>query len=288
MPAPPPALSADAMVVSNDALILMGLGVVFAALTLVEMRRPLMKQAAGSDRRLLANFGLGVLNLMMSAVIPLTTVATAELARRNGWGLLNLVAAPAWIAVPATVAAASLAQYAIHRLAHHWSLLWRLHRVHHCDTAVDLSTTLRSHPAELLVVIPWIGVVAAAMGLSPVTLAAYQVVALGFGLLGHANIALPDRLDGWLRRLLVTPSMHHVHHSVDQSETDSNYGEVFSVWDHLFGTHVRRDAAYLADMRRGLGPDMDEGADRLLTQVLLPLRGARPAVTPQSVGTPPA
>jgi len=147
-----------------------GLGLLFAALMLAESLWPLARRPVEARGRLFANFGMGVLNFGLTALLPLSIPAVALLAESRSWGLLNLIGAPFWVAAPATVLAASLAQYAFHRAAHAWPPLWRLHRAHHCDTAVDLSTTLRNHPLELLAIVPWLSAVALVLGLSPAVL----------------------------------------------------------------------------------------------------------------------
>lgn len=247
-----------------------GLVVLFVALTAVETVWPLVRRPVEARGRLLTNFGMGLLNFGVSGLLPLSVPAVALIAERNGWGLFNLAPLPFWAQAGGTVLAVSLAQYLFHRAAHAWPLLWRMHRVHHADTAVDLSTTLRNHPFELLFVVAWLCAVALALGLSAPVVVAYQVVALGFGLWGHANLRLAEPLDRILRWGLVTPPMHHVHHSAEVRETDSNFGEMVSLWDRLFGTYVVLSAVELEAMRRGLGDAEDEGAGRLRTQLARP------------------
>ena len=260
-----------------------GLAVLFVGLAALEMAWPQVRRPVEAPGRLLTNFALGALNFGLGALAPLSIPAAALLAARNGWGLFNLVEVPAWATVAATVLIASLAQYLFHRAAHAWPLLWRLHRIHHADTAVDLSTTLRNHPFELLFVIPWLSATALAFGLSAPALAAYQVVALGFGLWGHANLRLPPAADRLLRLVLVTPPMHHLHHSVDRHETDSNFGDVFSLWDHLFRTHVRRPAGEMDALRRGLGDADDAAAGHLGRQLIQPFGPTRPGAVQRTV-----
>ncbi len=246
--------------------------VLFVVLAGVEMVWPLVRRPVEARGRLLTNFAMGALNFGLGALLPLTIPAAALLAQERDWGLFNRIDVPFAVAAVATVGIASLAQYGFHRAAHAWPLLWRLHRVHHSDTAVDLSTTLRNHPFELLVVVPWLIATTLVFGLSAPALIAYQVTALGFGLWGHANLRLGPGLDRLLTLVLVTPPLHHVHHSADRRETDSNFGEVFSLWDRLFGTLVRLSPAEMDGMRRGLGDADDATAGSLLSQLAQPFR----------------
>ena len=144
-------------------------------------------------------------------------------------------------AVALTLIVRSLASYGLHRAAHSVPLLWRLHRVHHCDTAVDLSTGLRHHPGELLYVAAVLAALAILCGFSVPALAGYELAASVFALWTHANLRLPARAEHALGWLFATPALHHVHHSAARAETDSNYGECLILWDRLFGTCRRLD-----------------------------------------------
>ena len=119
-----------------------------------------------------------------------------------------------------------------------------------------------------------LGIAAILFGLSVEGLIGYEIGAAGFALWGHANLHLPADLDEALRWLLVTPAMHHVHHSARQAETDSNFGEVFSLWDRLFGTYRHLNEDEVAAMRIGLGESGDQEAGRLIVQLRAPLRSS--------------
>ena len=249
---------------------------VFLLLAAAELLRPLYRAPHEPSGRLLTNFALGAMNMTVSALLPLSTVMVATFAEQRGIGLLHQVAVPTLTAAAATILARSLAQYGIHRLSHASPLLWRVHRVHHCDTAIDVSTALRNHPLELLVVAPSFWAAALALGMHVPTLAAYELVAFCFAFWGHANVGLPPALDRALRWIVVTPAMHHVHHSARRRETDSNYADVLSLWDRLFGTYADLDAEALRAMRPGLGPALDDGSAVLTRQLLLPALSRRP------------
>jgi sterol desaturase/sphingolipid hydroxylase (fatty acid hydroxylase superfamily) len=199
-------------------------------------------------------------------------VLAAGWAERHDIGLLNLLDVPAAAAIASTVAIRSLATYFVHRASHAIPWLWRIHRVHHADTALDLSTGLRNHPFELAIVVPALAAVTIASGLDPLTLLVYEAVALPFNLWSHANLRLHPRLDRTLRLLFVTPAMHHVHHSARRAETDSNFGDVFTLWDRLFGTYAMLDPSALQAVRFGLGEAHESRAASLAAQILSPLR----------------
>lgn len=257
----------------GGALLLLMLVLLAAAETVAPLR-PLHDR---SGRRLATNFGLGLVNFGLSSLLPLSSVVAALWARQAGIGLFNAVAVSPWLLAAFTLIARSLLGYLLHRLFHRLPLLWRVHRVHHADPAIDLSTGFRSHPAEMLIVAAAAAALAAGLGLSPAALLAYELAAMAAFIAGHANLRLPDAIDRPLRALLVTPAMHHVHHSCHRRETDSNFGELFSVWDRLFGTYVRLDRQQLLAMRPGLGDASDAGAASFRRQLLLRPEGdARP------------
>ena len=162
--------------------------------------------------------------------------------------------------------------YALHRAFHQVPLLWRLHAVHHLDTEVDVTTAHRHHTLELVIVSMVLVPVILLLAPPTVVLLAYFMLRGVVVLLSHSNLYLPERADRWLRRVVVTPDFHRLHHAADQRYTDSNYGTVTPWFDYLFGTATdlrfqghERLVTGLEYLRR----DGDSRVDRLL---LLPLR----------------
>ena len=245
---------------------------ILIAVAAAEMWRPLYVGRGEPASRIPVNVGFGLINAGIAAILPLSTVLAAAWAAQRDIGLLNLIGAPLLVAAAATVAIRSLATYAVHRASHAVPLFWRFHRVHHADTALDLSTGLRNHPLELAIVVPALAAITVLAGLEPRTLMVYEAVALPFALWSHANLRLRPELDRRLRLLFVTPAMHHVHHSARRAETDSNFGDVFSVWDRMLGTYTALDEAALRKVRFGLGGAHDADAASLPAQMLAPLR----------------
>jgi sterol desaturase/sphingolipid hydroxylase (fatty acid hydroxylase superfamily) len=191
---------------------------------------------ADRSRRWPVNFGLGILNGLIASLAPPLTVLSAIWAADHAIGALNVLASPLWFAILVALIVKSFAQYAFHRCAHRFALLWRVHRVHHCDVHLDVSSALRFHPIEmiaaLLFTIPFVLV----FGLPPKILAAYEVVQIVAGLVTHANIRVPETIERGARLLFVTPVLHRLHHSAREAEANRNYCDVFSLWDRLFGT----------------------------------------------------
>jgi sterol desaturase/sphingolipid hydroxylase (fatty acid hydroxylase superfamily) len=183
------------------------------------------------------NLALVVIDsVVLRLVFPLTAVAFASYVASNGWGLFNLVLLPDWLEFVAAVLLFDLVIYGQHMVFHHVPWLWRLHRMHHADTAIDVTTGLRFHPLEILLSMVLKFAAIAVLGPSAAAVLVFEVVLNASSLFNHSNIQLPPRLDKLLRFFVVTPDMHRVHHSVHAEETNSNYGFNLTWWDYLFGT----------------------------------------------------
>jgi sterol desaturase/sphingolipid hydroxylase (fatty acid hydroxylase superfamily) len=219
------------------------------------------------------NFGLGLINLALIPLVPISALWASQWARSNEVGALNLLNDRWWLlAVIATIAIQSFANYAAHYLFHKTPWLWRLHRVHHFDTAVDVTTGLRNHPLEFLLMLFIEIPNAIIFGLLPWALICYGAAEALFSLFTHANIKMPTKLDRMIRLVFVTPRLHAVHHSSDRLETDSNYGGVFTIWDRLFGTYCDLRADCPEQMQFGLPELQDQRASELWWQLKSPAR----------------
>jgi len=155
----------------------------------------------------------------------------------NRIGVLLLFPLPGWVLGVVGVLLMDLGDYLFHRLSHRYRGLWLLHAVHHSDPHLDFSTSLRAHPLHALALIAWKLVFLAAMGIPIWAAMVRDVLGIVMNQFHHANIAVPDRLDRRLRKLLVTPSIHRVHHSPDREDTDSNFGGLLVFWDKMLGTY---------------------------------------------------
>lgn len=242
-----------------------------ALVALWESLKPAKVPTTSTPVRWLNNIALVALdNLVIRWVFPLLAVAFSITVAEHGWGLFNLVALPLWLMLPATVIILDLAAYVVHRLLHKVPLLWRLHKVHHADLDYDFTTGLRFHPLESLVTVSSTLLVIAALGAPPVAVIPYEVLFIGAAFFVHGNIHLPQTLDRLLRRCVVTPDMHRIHHSVDIRESNSNFAGIFSVWDHLFGTYCKDPAAGQDAMVMGLAEYRDARSLNLPQLLIMP------------------
>jgi sterol desaturase/sphingolipid hydroxylase (fatty acid hydroxylase superfamily) len=238
----------------------------------VEYLAPQLSGKTDRKRRWPINLGLSVLNGLIASSLPVVTVASAQWASEREFGLLHWIAAPWWIAVIVTLLARSFGQYAFHVATHKIPLLWRLHRVHHCDDHLDATSALRVHPIEVVASAAAVVPIIVLCGLPPVVLAVFEAFEGIFTLITHANIRVPGPVDRLLRILFVTPYLHRIHHSPEQIETDSNYANVFTIWDRLFGTYRGVAIQSGDDVRFGLDDISQERAGDFHYQLSLPWR----------------
>lgn len=259
----------------------------FGALVLFgALEAGLARKAGGADRRRrwTANAALTVLNILVLGALPLSAIAVADLAAARGWGLMNALPPAPVAALLVGIAARSLISYAIHVAMHRVPVLWRVHRVHHTDTTMDVSTTVRFHPLEFVISIPLVFAGIVALGISPAALIVYELFDAVMAVFTHADIRLPAPVGRALRLVLVTPDMHRVHHSAWQPETDSNYGATLSWWDRLFGTYRMPDEAALTAMTLGLEPWRDRRSTSVGWLLVLPFGRAAPPVAAERAG----
>jgi sterol desaturase/sphingolipid hydroxylase (fatty acid hydroxylase superfamily) len=203
-------------------------------------------------------------------LFPLAAVGAALDAEAQGWGLFHALDWPGWIEILIALIVFDFAIWAQHLVSHKIPILWRLHRVHHADRDIDVSTAIRFHPIEIALSMALkIGIVYA-LGADPWAVVAFEVILNGCAMFNHANIRLPARVEAALRLLIVTPDMHRVHHSVLRREHDANYGFNLSVWDRLFGVYVAQPEGGHEGMKIGLEPWRDDRPARLGWTLALP------------------
>lgn len=258
----------------NGLLRLMIFAAILAVMALWEAVAPYRpKEVVRRPMRWLTNFGL----LLTSAALARFTIgavmiATAVWAREQGWGLNNLVGLPPILAGLITIVVLDCAIYWQHRLMHMIPILWRFHRVHHCDVEFDVTTAVRFHPIEIVASALYKSFFVLLIGADPWAVVIYESMLSGFALFNHGNVHLPKGLDRALRKLIVTPDMHRVHHSSVMMETNSNYGNILSIWDRLFVSYVDHTKTSDHDMQIGLEEFRDKNSQSLLGVLWLPFR----------------
>ncbi len=249
---------------------------VLALLMAWEQTAPRRSLTVGRWRRWPGNGGVVVIDaLLVRFLFPTAAVGLALIAEANGWGLLNLIAIPDWLAVLIAIVLLDLIIYAQHVLFHVVPPLWRLHRMHHADLDIDVTTGVRFHPVEILLsMVIKLGAVMV-LGAPALGVMIFEVLLNASSMFNHSNIRLPVAVDRHLRRILVTPDMHRVHHSIVKRETNSNFGFNLPWWDWLFGTYRAQPMAGHKAMTIGLTQFRDPAELRLDRMLIQPLRRER-------------
>jgi sterol desaturase/sphingolipid hydroxylase (fatty acid hydroxylase superfamily) len=245
---------------------------ILAGMALWEVAAPRRRRDIPRVIRWTNNLALVVVDtVILRLSFPILAVGLAVIAEDRGWGLLNNLDVPVWLAIVASMLVLDLAIYLQHVMFHAVPALWRLHRMHHADLEFDVTTGLRFHPVEILISMAIKLGMVAALGPPAVAVLFFEVILNATALFNHANIHLPRPVDRVMRWIVVTPDMHRVHHSIDPRETNSNYGFNLPWWDRLLGTYVAQPAKGHEEMEIGIErfrTRRDLWLDRLLVQPL--------------------
>ena len=213
---------------------LMVIGLMLVIVALAEMARP---DRPAARRRWPVNFALGLINaLLVRRASVAAPAGVAILAESANFGLLRQVELPLWAVIAIAIIVMDCAMYWQHRLFHATRWGWALHRLHHADRAMDISTAVRFHPAEAIVSMLYKSVATLLLGLPLVAVLAFEAWLAAGSMFEHGNLRLPARADAVLRRFWITPAVHRVHHSAHGEDHNHNYGFCIGLWDRWFGT----------------------------------------------------
>lgn len=266
----------EQFVLAHEPVIRLGFFVgVFAIVALWELAAPRRALTVSKALRWGSNLGLVALNtLVLRLLFPLAAVGVAAFGVANGWGLLNHFEVPFWLAVPVAVIAMDFVIWLQHVMVHAVPALWRLHQVHHADLDYDLTTGARFHPIEIALSMLIKFATITVLGPPVLAVVVFEVLLNATAMFNHGNIRLPAGVDRVLRWFVVTPDMHRVHHSVEDDETNSNFGFSLPWWDRLFGTYRAQPRAGHDAIVIGIHghTDLHEVA-RLDGMLLMPFKG---------------
>jgi sterol desaturase/sphingolipid hydroxylase (fatty acid hydroxylase superfamily) len=231
--------------------------IVFSSMAVLELLHPRLERpelrSALKRSRWLTNLGMLVLSsFLLRLVFPMAAVGTALYAQAHGFGLFALIPMGFWTEAILSFILLDFAIWAEHVASHKIAFLWRIHRVHHADPGIDVTTALRFHPAEILISMLWKAGLILALGAPPEAVLVFEIVLNGAAMFNHANVALPVGIDKVLRYIIVTPDMHRIHHSTNPVETDSNFGFNLSIWDRLFSLYTAQPVKGQTDVDIGL------------------------------------
>lgn len=264
-------------------------GMIAALLTaaILEIFYPRRKEPANNNARWSNNIGLTLINeASVYALTVFVTVAIAWWGDEEQIGLLRSVEIGFLPTLLLAILAFEFISYWFHRALHAFPWLWRLHAVHHSDTELDFTTTYRNHPVELYVNAPLTIPLILLLGFPVPVVVAYQLIKTSISVFAHSNVRIPRLVDNILRKVIVTPDYHHLHHSSDRQFTDSNFGASFSVYDHLFGTATRKPYEEHETMELGLTYFRDPADSRLDRLLLMPFVWRARENQPENSGQP--
>ena len=213
---------------------------------------------------------VAITGVLLRFLAPIMAVGMASWAQVNNVGLLNWVHLPAGLAFLFAFVLLDMSIYFQHVLSHRVPVFWRFHRVHHADRDVDVTTGVRFHPVEMLLSMLYKLACVAVIGPSVLAVIVFEIVLNASAMFNHANIRLPRQFDHFLRKWVVTPDFHRVHHSVIPTETDSNFGFFLSIWDRLFGTCIEQPQKGHSAMLIGLAEYQTECPSRLSWSLAMP------------------
>jgi len=233
--------------------------VVFAIMMSWEYFAQRRKQPKGFTVRKLHNINILIFDvLFVRLLLPLLPVGIAMAVTQRELGMLNIVEIPWIINCLISILLLDAVIYFQHRAFHYYPFFWRMHAVHHTDRKLDASTGVRFHPFEIFIsVFIKIGAVIL-LGCTPEAVVLFEIILNATSLFNHANVHIPKEIDTWLRKIIVTPDMHRVHHSIDPTELNRNFGFNFPWWDRLFGTYKAQPKKGHTKMTLGLQQYQDE------------------------------
>ncbi len=250
---------------------------VFASMAVLELIAPRLERdamrGALKSKRWLTNLAMVVLSSVAIRIIfPLAAVGTAAWVQSKGWGLLPVLGLNPPVSGIIAFIILDFAVWLEHVASHKVPIFWRIHRVHHADTGFDVTTALRFHPVEIVLSMFWKAFVIILIGPPVLSVLIFEIVLNGSAMFNHANIKLPLWADRLMRFAIVTPDMHRIHHSIEVSETNSNYGFNLSIWDRLFRTYVDQPKSGYDGLEIGLSKWRDGKPSELGWSLKLPFQ----------------
>jgi sterol desaturase/sphingolipid hydroxylase (fatty acid hydroxylase superfamily) len=247
---------------------------VFIVMAVWEMVAPRKRLVSSKPVRWLNNLSITFLNtVLVRLIFPLLAVDVAYMSAERGWGIFNNTGVPEPVAGVICVLTLDLLIYAQHVVFHIVGPFWRLHRMHHADIDIDVTTGSRFHPVEIILSMIIKMAAVLILGAPAWSVLVFEVLLNATAMFNHANAYIPPGIDRVLRLFVVTPDMHRVHHSPIIKETNSNYGFNLPWWDRLFGTYIAQPAMGHIDMKIGLANYRDPKKNTLPWMLAIPFQG---------------
>jgi len=225
----------------------------FVLLGIAEFLAPLAKRRESRLHQWFTNLAMVTIdNFILKLLFPLLAVGVAGYARENGIGLFNIISLPEILTITLSLLMLDVLIYGQHVMMHKIPMLWRLHRMHHSELGLDVTSAIRFHPIEIIISMLIKMLFVLIIGIPVLAVIIFEVILNGLALFNHSNIKLPTPLEKILRIVFITPEIHWIHHSEVVAETNSNYGFNLCVWDKVFDTYIDKPTLTYEQMRQGL------------------------------------
>lgn len=269
-------MTLDEFIIQNESTIRIS---VFSGMLLImglwELLAPRRAPKISKLLRWFNNLTLVFLNtLILRLILPMAATGMALFAADHGWGFFNYYDFNPLVEIIIAIIFMDFIIYLQHVLVHAVPALWRLHRVHHADLDYDVTTGSRFHPIEIIISMLIKLATIVVLGPAVVAVIIFEVLLNGMAMFNHGNIGLPKIIDNFLRYFIVTPDMHRVHHSIEDDETNSNFGFNLSCWDRLFGTYREQPRKGQTGMEIGIkGFTTTQQASWLHGLLIMPFAG---------------
>ena len=256
-----------ATIPSSHRALILALGISF--FWLLEGGIPLVKFQYGKWKHASLNFFFTFTTIVINFLFAKWIVYTSDWCQATNFGLLQNLTPHISPLIPliGLLLLDLISAYFIHWIEHKIKWMWRFHMIHHSDIYVDTTTANRHHPGESVFRAVFTLLAVWVLGAPIWLVMMYQSISVVLSQFNHANIALPEKLDKVISWIIVSPNMHKIHHHYMQPETDSNYGNIFSIWDRLFGTYREMD---LKKLKYGLDILDDSTSGDLVEQMKRP------------------
>lgn len=262
------------IILNHEASIRLGvfIGILLTMMSL-EAFFPRKTRVMSRAQRWTSNLLLIVIDgLFVRLLFPVVAVGVAVIASQKGWGLFNIVDLPMWLEIVIAIMLLDMMIYWQHVASHHFPVLWALHKVHHADRDIDVTTGSRFHPIEIGLSMIYKMALVLLLGAPMLAVIIFEIILNACAMFNHSNVKLPLGFDRILRRFIVTPDMHRVHHSTIVAETNSNYGFSLSLWDRIFRSYIAQPVQGHDGMTIGLEEYQTPGPASLSWSLWLPIK----------------
>ena len=250
------------------AILFGGLAIFF----LIENALPLFTEAYDKKKHTSLNIFFTLTTIVVNFSMAFILAAAALFVHENSFGLLHWIGANVWVQlILGLLLLDFFGAWLAHYIEHHVTWMWQFHVIHHTDQNVDTTTANRHHPGESVIRFIFTTVAVLLIGAPMWLVFLYQSLSVVLTQFNHSNVKMPEGLDKALRLVFCTPNMHRVHHHYRQPYSDTNYGNIFSFWDRIFGTYAVVDNSKL---KYGVDTYMDRAQTESVMDLLkIPFQG---------------